>query len=155
MRETLLIVDAANVVGSRPDGWWRDRIGATARLVATIGELVGRTVEGPAGEQLLIVAIEAVLEGQARGVQDPAIAGLRLVRAERDGDGTIADLAWRRGIAAHPSGLEGPASNWSRSTPSTMVIVVTADRGLRARLPADVAVAGPRWLLDLSRSAHG
>jgi hypothetical protein len=22
-----LVVDAANVVGSRPDGWWRDRAG--------------------------------------------------------------------------------------------------------------------------------
>jgi hypothetical protein len=28
----LLIVDAANVVGSVPDGWWRDRAGAAARL---------------------------------------------------------------------------------------------------------------------------
>ncbi|MEV1288966.1 hypothetical protein [Micromonospora sp. NPDC049679] len=28
----LLVVDAANVVGSRPDGWWRDRAGATVRL---------------------------------------------------------------------------------------------------------------------------
>ena len=28
----LLVVDAANVVGSVPDGWWRDRAGATRRL---------------------------------------------------------------------------------------------------------------------------
>ena len=28
------------------------------------------------------------------------------------------------------------------------VVVVTADRGLRARLPAGMAVAGPGWLLD-------
>ncbi len=27
-----LIVDGANVVGSRPDGWWRDRPGAALRL---------------------------------------------------------------------------------------------------------------------------
>jgi len=28
----VLIVDGANVVGSRPDGWWRDRAGAAHRL---------------------------------------------------------------------------------------------------------------------------
>ena len=28
----VLIVDGANVVGSRPDGWWRDRAGAARRL---------------------------------------------------------------------------------------------------------------------------
>jgi hypothetical protein len=30
--ERLIIVDGANVVGSVPDGWWRDRAGAAARL---------------------------------------------------------------------------------------------------------------------------
>lgn len=34
-----LVVDAANVVGSRPDGWWRDRAGATGRLLAALGDL--------------------------------------------------------------------------------------------------------------------
>ena len=29
---SVLLVDAANVVGSRPTGWWRDRAGAMARL---------------------------------------------------------------------------------------------------------------------------
>jgi len=34
--------------------------------------------------------------------------------------------------------------------------VVTADRGLRARLPAGVAVAGPGWLhARLDELAHG
>jgi predicted RNA-binding protein with PIN domain len=28
------IVDAMNVIGSRPDGWWRDRRGAMERLVS-------------------------------------------------------------------------------------------------------------------------
>jgi predicted RNA-binding protein with PIN domain len=27
------LVDAGNVIGSRPDGWWRDRAGAARRLV--------------------------------------------------------------------------------------------------------------------------
>ena len=28
----LVIIDAANVIGSVPDGWWRDRRGAAERL---------------------------------------------------------------------------------------------------------------------------
>ncbi|MEA2294293.1 MAG: hypothetical protein QOE86_1932 [Solirubrobacteraceae bacterium] len=32
------LVDGMNVIGSRPDGWWRDRTGAMARLV---GQLAG------------------------------------------------------------------------------------------------------------------
>ncbi|MBM3141325.1 MAG: NTP pyrophosphohydrolase, partial [Chloroflexi bacterium] len=31
-----LIVDAMNVIGSRPDGWWRDRPGAARRLVRAL-----------------------------------------------------------------------------------------------------------------------
>jgi predicted RNA-binding protein with PIN domain len=32
-----LIVDGNNVIGSRPDGWWRDRAGATRSLVERLG----------------------------------------------------------------------------------------------------------------------
>ena len=31
-----LIVDGMNVIGSRPDGWWRDRRGAMKRLVTEL-----------------------------------------------------------------------------------------------------------------------
>ena len=41
-----LIVDGANVVGSRPDGWWRDRAGAAVRLH---DELAGLAERGAAG----------------------------------------------------------------------------------------------------------
>nr|MDT0666641.1 hypothetical protein [Micromonospora sp. DSM 115978] len=34
------MVDAANVIGSRPDGWWRDRAGAAVRLTRQIAELL-------------------------------------------------------------------------------------------------------------------
>jgi hypothetical protein len=34
-----LLVDGMNVIGSRPDGWWRDRRGAHRRLVAALGAL--------------------------------------------------------------------------------------------------------------------
>jgi predicted RNA-binding protein with PIN domain len=52
----VLIVDGANVVGSWPDGWWRDRRGAAVRLRDALASL--------ADDHEVIV----VVEGQARGV---------------------------------------------------------------------------------------
>jgi hypothetical protein len=117
----VLLVDVANVLGSRPDGWWRDRAGATTRLLAQLGGLVGRTVPGPDGEPLVVEEVVAVVEGRARAATDPG--GLTLVRAAGSGDDAIADLAGQR-----------------------RTLVVTADRGLRARLPDGTPVAGPGWL---------
>jgi predicted RNA-binding protein with PIN domain len=34
-----LIVDGMNVIGSRPDGWWRDRPGAMRRLVESLARV--------------------------------------------------------------------------------------------------------------------
>jgi predicted RNA-binding protein with PIN domain len=36
-----LIVDGMNVIGARPDGWWRDRAGARRRLGSELAALVG------------------------------------------------------------------------------------------------------------------
>ena len=36
-----LLVDGMNVIGSRPDGWWRDRPGAMRRLVDELEALDG------------------------------------------------------------------------------------------------------------------
>ncbi|NEA88430.1 NTP pyrophosphohydrolase, partial [Streptomyces sp. SID14436] len=68
----LVIVDAANVVGSVPDGWWRDRRGAAERLrdrLAADG-LPGRP--GP-------LDIVLVVEGAARGVE--SVPGVRVESA--------------------------------------------------------------------------
>ena len=37
------VVDASNVIGARPDGWWRDRAGAARRLVAALDGFAART----------------------------------------------------------------------------------------------------------------
>ena len=49
------VIDAANVIGARPDGWWRDRAGATRRLHDALarfagerGEDVAMVLDGPA-----------------------------------------------------------------------------------------------------------
>ncbi len=125
---TVLLVDAANVVGSRPDGWWRDRAGAASRLLAALARLPGRRLPGPGGEPLECAEVVAVVEGQASGVPD--VDGVRLVRAAGSGDDALAACAAELAAQGRP------------------VLAVTADRGLRARLSADVAVTGPGWLRD-------
>jgi hypothetical protein len=121
------VVDVANVMGSRPDGWWRDRAAAAARLLAEIAPLRGTVVTTPDGVELTVERILVVLEGRARDVQAPD--GVEAVRATADGDAAVVAVT-----------AELVAEGW-------LPLVVTADRGLRARLPASVLVAGPRWLL--------
>src|SRR3954451_3461387 len=42
-RVTRWLVDGMNVVGSRPDGWWRDREGAKRALAEKLAELARQT----------------------------------------------------------------------------------------------------------------
>ena len=116
----MLVIDAANVIGSRPTGWWRDRPGAarvfTARVRATV--VAGR----------LSPPVTIVLEGHARVGADVAdLDGVEVVHAPGEGDDTVAALA----------------------ETSRDVVVVTADRGLAHRVRAvNGEVVGPSWLLD-------
>lgn len=128
-----LVVDAANVVGSRPDGWWRDRAGAAERLLTLLASATARASDGPTGSGALTALrqrrVIVVLEGRAVAAAGQGWDGLDVVRAPRDGDGTIVDVV---------AGLDGAD-----------VIVVTSDRELRRRveeLGADVRGAG--WLRD-------
>ncbi len=115
--EPLLVVDAANVVGSVPNGWWRDRRGAAVKLrdaLAGLGE--ARSVE-----------VVLVVEGAARDV--PPIPGVRVERAPGSGDDAI--------VAVVAAGRAGDRT----------VVVVTADRELRDRVTAlGAEVTGPRSL---------
>ncbi|PPF14691.1 NUDIX hydrolase [Rathayibacter rathayi] len=135
----MLVVDAANVVGSRPDGWWRDRAGAAERLLAALARLAAVGVPG----RLLGVEAETVwpriavvLEGAARTARTAVVAAERRLAvhtAEGSGDDAIVDLVGGQDSA----------------------VVVTADRGLVARIEAlGAAAVGPRTLLDLLDSAR-
>src|SRR5688500_9326739 len=64
----VLLVDAANVVGARPDGWWRDRAGATARLLERLA-LAGPELTAPDGSR--VTEVVAIVEGRARDVRGP------------------------------------------------------------------------------------
>ena len=128
----VLVVDVANVMGSRPDGWWRDRAGAASKLMTTLVPLVGQDVAAPSDAEPATVRIDrivAVVEGQARKAVAPT--ELEVVPAPADGDSTIVAVA--KDVLA---GGEVP-------------LVVTADRGLRERLPSGSTIAGPGWLLAL------
>ncbi|CAG6398275.1 NTP pyrophosphohydrolase [Streptomyces cocklensis] len=123
----LLVVDGANVVGSVPDGWWRDRRGAAARLRDLLVPLASTGLPAAAGAPPWAVGVPLdvvlVTEGAARGV--PPVPGVRIAEAAGSGDDLIADLA------AEAAGRR--------------CLVVTADRGLRARVEAAGATcAGPR-----------
>jgi predicted RNA-binding protein with PIN domain len=58
-------VDASNVIGSRADGWWRDREGATRRLIAAVRAWAA--AEG-ARATVVLDAGPAALAGEADGV---------------------------------------------------------------------------------------
>jgi 8-oxo-dGTP pyrophosphatase MutT (NUDIX family) len=128
-RRLVLVVDAANVVGSRPNGWWRDRAGANARLRDSLAASATRGVPAAA---FGLPEIHLVVEGAARGVEPKE--GVTVLAAERDGDALIADTV------AHAL----------REHPGDHVVAVTADRALRAELEAAGArVVGPVTLLDV------
>ncbi|MFE9453773.1 NTP pyrophosphohydrolase [Streptomyces sp. NPDC006739] len=115
----LLVVDGANVVGSRPDGWWRDRRGAAERLR---DRLAAEGLPGRAEAMEIVL----VVEGAARGVE--SVPGVRVESAPGSGDDRIVELV------AHDLGRPR--------------LVVTADRELRRRVTGlGAEVTGPRAVL--------
>jgi hypothetical protein len=118
----VLLVDAANVVGSRPTGWWRDRAGAARAFV----DQVRAAVDSGRLAQPVVV----VLEGKARaGAQAGVAHGVTVVHAAGSGDDMLVEVASNAGGQA--------------------VTLVTADRELRQRAEALGAdVVGPGWLLE-------
>ena len=118
----MLLVDAANVIGSQPTGWWRDRPGAAASFVERVRAAVrtGR-LDNP---------VVVVLEGASRrGVEAGTGDGVTVVHAPGSGDDTLVAVA-----------ADSPDP----------VTLVSADRELRRRVEARGADAfGPRWLLAL------
>ncbi len=120
MYPSRLVIDAANVIGSRPTGWWRDRPGAARLFTERVRATVKAGRLGP--------PVTVVLEGRARaGAHQSDVDGVEVVHAPGEGDDTIAAVA----------------------AATRDVVVVTADRELAERVRATGAeVVGPSWLLD-------
>ncbi|HZR52834.1 MAG TPA: hypothetical protein VFB06_25385 [Streptosporangiaceae bacterium] len=147
----VVVVDAANVMGSRPDGWWRDRAGAAVRLHADLAHLAagdGVVVEGhgamPAGFVL-------VLEGAARGAM-AAIEGAGAPGAVED-FAELVSAAAPGEVCVVLAAESGPGSGDDAivavvSALSGKCLVVTADRELRRRCEAlGASLMRPGWLL--------
>ncbi|WP_375384596.1 NUDIX domain-containing protein [uncultured Microbacterium sp.] len=129
-----LVVDVANVMGSVPDGWWKDRAGAATRMIARLETLSAGGVDAAAlglPATTWYPEIIAVVEGAARAA-DEANGGVRVVRAEASGDDAI---------VAETESLSGRGRS---------VTVVTSDRGLAERVgAAGGAVRSASWGQDL------
>jgi hypothetical protein len=102
------VVDAMNVIGSRPDGWWRDRRGAIDRLVV---QLEGWAAE--AGEEVTVVLEKPPLPPIVSEEIEVAWAPRP---APNSADGEI--------VRRLPEWLEGEEAG---------VVVVTSDRDLADR----------------------
>src|SRR6266550_8920441 len=125
MPDRHLVVDAMNVIGSRPTGWWRDRSGAGRALI----ERLKRVAAVEPGEITVVVdgrPLPDLPEGRHDGVQ--------VLFATRSGP-NAADDRIVQFLEAHaqPSKVE----------------VVTSDRDLIRRVTEHGArVRGPRSLLE-------
>jgi hypothetical protein len=156
-----IVVDVANVMGSRPDGWWRDRAGAAVRLHAQIARLAasGGAILPPPGNdedapEEDTPAFVLVLEGAARGAvsrlpaADPGETGAARTGAARTDAARPGEV---RVVEASGSGDDAIVAV-VRELPGRRV-VVTADRELRARcVAAGAEILGPGWLLGLLRA---
>lgn len=117
----LTVVDGNNVMGSRPDGWWKDRAGAAKRLVAQLGEWAERD-----DREVLVIFDGA----EPPDLEQPPRVEVRFAR--RSGRDAADD-----DIAAFVADHDGP------------VTVVTSDRELARRVREHGAeVTGARELLE-------
>jgi hypothetical protein len=118
----VLLVDAANVIGSRPTGWWRDRAGAARVFVEQVQTAVA---SGRIASPVFVV-----LEGKAReGVPTGVADGVTVLHAPGSGDDMLVSTV---------------------ANEADEVTLVTADRELRRRAEAlGASVVGPGWLLNL------
>jgi hypothetical protein len=101
-------IDAMNVIGSRPDGWWRDREGAIRRFV---GEVRDWAADEPGDVTVALDAGPDDLLGDA--------GGITVVRAARRGRDAADDE-----IVRLVDGIDDD------------VLVVTSDAGLAGRVRA-------------------
>jgi hypothetical protein len=131
-----VVVDVANVMGARADGWWRDRAGAALRLCEQVVALADRGVPEalmpgglPVPERWVLV-----LEGRSRAAAADAVTAASAARAQVSV--VTAPNSGDDEIVAEVVSLGGAC------------LVVTADRELRRRCEAAGAtVTGPGWLL--------
>ena len=122
-----VVVDGSNVMGSRADGWWRDRRGAAARLAAELGQvqaLQGATVVFDGRGEARAEGGVSVVFSAPQSADDWIVERLAAARADGQAPGTVR--------------------------------VYTSDRGLRERVEAQgQQVAGAGQVLAMVRGTAG
>ena len=125
-----LVVDAMNVIGSRPTGWWRDRPAAVRDLLGRLQSLVAVT-----GDDVVVV-----LDVPQPDLPEGTHGGVRVLHPRRRGRGAADDRIVEL-VAAEP-------------TPSTLH-VVSSDRDLQRRVRSlGAGVMSPKDLLGRLDSAQ-
>ena len=125
--DVTLIVDGANVMGSRADGWWRDRAGAMARLHGELAALASNGVTGP------VPATGSAAE-----------AGRSAEAGAAQGGGATGEAAGADGAAGGAAGAragEGPAGEVAGGRWFPHVYLVVEGR---ARAVIDLVAPAPR-----------
>lgn len=114
-----------NVIGSRPDGWWRDRAGAARRLTAQLQQLAAAS-----GDQIAVTFEGQAIPDLPEGRHD----GVTVLHARRRGQNAADDR-----IVEEVSADVDPGS----------LTVVTSDRDLARRVSdLGASVVGPNVLLE-------
>lgn len=127
---TLMCIDAMNVIGSRPDGWWRDRDAAVRRFVDEL------QVYAAGLSATVVVVVDGHPIADLPAGEHGAVEVSYATRAGSDAaDNRIVELV----VATHHLDVE----------------VVTADRELRSRVRAlGATTMGPRELLEQLSGHH-
>jgi 8-oxo-dGTP diphosphatase len=126
-----IVVDVANVMGSRPDGWWRDRVGAAIRLHAELVRLAASGRAVPPGETDPPDFV-MVLEGAAKAAAARLSAASPANIAPEEAQPTARPLG-EAPPAASPPGEAPPAA----SPPGEAPPAASPPRGVR---PGEVRV---------------
>ncbi len=158
-----IVVDVANVMGSRPDGWWRDRAGAAVRLHADLVRLAASGRAVPPGETDppgFVMVLEGAAKAAAARISAVRPDATALPEAPARPDATAPDATAPDAIAPPPAEVRVVQARGSGDDAIVDVVrdlsghrvVVTADRELRERcVAAGATILGPGWLLGLLR----
>jgi predicted RNA-binding protein with PIN domain len=117
------VVDGMNVIGSKPDGWWRDRDAAVRRLLRRLQHAAARS-----GDDFTLVLDGRPLPDLPEGVHGGVTVRYAGRRGRDAADDRIVELV---------TVDDDPAT----------VRVVTSDRALAARVAAGASTEGARAFL--------
>ncbi|HIV57705.1 MAG TPA: NTP pyrophosphohydrolase [Candidatus Stackebrandtia faecavium] len=131
--DRLIVIDAANVVGSRPNGWWKNRSAATTALRDHVAALAGTGLHSTTHPWTSRPPLDIVMiaEGKAKGVASTDT--VTIIDAPGNGDDAIVEYVTH--------------------CPHRHRLVVTSDRQLQQRIHDTGADTAPVSILKYGHTA--